>query len=67
MSSRPEPLFPLFADLETLPGFGPKIAKSLAGLAIEAPRDLLFTLPHSGIDRRKRDTVQGADLPGVVT
>ena len=67
MSSRPEPLFPLFADLETLPGVGPKIAKSLAGLAIEAPRDLLFTLPHSGIDRRKRDTVQGADLPGVVT
>ncbi|WP_323764305.1 ATP-dependent DNA helicase RecG [Marinovum sp.] len=67
MSSRPEPLFPLFADLETLPGVGPKTAKSLAGLAIEAPRDLLFTLPHSGIDRRKRDSVQGADLPGVVT
>ncbi|WP_417524174.1 ATP-dependent DNA helicase RecG [Marinovum sp.] len=67
MSSRPEPLFPLFADLETLPGVGPKIAKSMAGLGIEAPRDLLFTLPHSGIDRRKRDTVQGADLPGVVT
>lgn len=67
MSSRPEPLFPLFADLETLPGVGPKIAKAMAGLGIEAPRDLLFTLPHSGIDRRKRDTVQGADLPGVVT
>lgn len=67
MSTRPETLFPLFAGLETLPGVGPKIAKSLAGLAIEAPRDLLFTLPQSGIDRRKRDTVQGADLPGVVT
>ncbi|MGY3436557.1 MULTISPECIES: ATP-dependent DNA helicase RecG [unclassified Marinovum] len=67
MSTRPETLFPLFAGLETLPGVGPKIAKSLAGLAIEAPRDMLFTLPHSGIDRRKRDTVQGADLPGVVT
>lgn len=67
MSSRPEPLFPLFAELETLPGVGPKIAKSLAGLTITAPRDLLFTLPHSGIDRRKRDSVQGADLPGVVT
>lgn len=67
MSTRPEPLFPLFAGIETLPGVGPKTAKAMAGLGIEAPRDLLFTLPHSGIDRRKRDTVQGADLPGVVT
>lgn len=67
MSTRPEPLFPLFAGLETLPGVGPKTAKSMGALGIEAPRDLLFTLPHSGIDRRKRDTVQGADLPGVVT
>lgn len=67
MSSRPEPLFPLFAALETLPGVGPKTAKSMAGLGIEAPRDLLFTLPQSGIDRRKRESVQGADLPGVVT
>ncbi|MDO6731044.1 ATP-dependent DNA helicase RecG [Marinovum sp. 2_MG-2023] len=67
MSTRPEPLFPLFAGLETLPGVGPKTAKSLAALAIEAPRDVLFTLPHTGIDRRRRDSVQGAELPGVVT
>jgi ATP-dependent DNA helicase RecG len=67
MSTRPEILFPLFADLETLPGVGPKSAKALAALRVEKPRDLLFTLPHSGIDRRKRASVQGADLPGVVT
>ena len=67
MSTRPEPLFPLFAALDTLPGVGPKTAKAMAALEIEAPRDLLFTLPHSGIDRRKRASVQGADLPGVVT
>ncbi|MGK7755037.1 ATP-dependent DNA helicase RecG [Roseovarius sp. C03] len=67
MSTRPEILFPLFAELETLEGVGPKTAKTLEALQITRPRDLLFTLPHSGIDRRKRDTVQGADLPGTVT
>ncbi len=67
MSGRPEILFPLFAGLETLPGVGPKTVKNLDGLEIERPRDLIFTLPISGVDRRKRKTVQGADLPGVVT
>ncbi|MEQ6247924.1 ATP-dependent DNA helicase RecG [Sulfitobacter sp. HNIBRBA3233] len=67
MSSRPEPLFPLFAGLETLEGVGPKTAQNLAQMGVDAPRDLLFTLPHSGIDRRLRDSVQGAPLPGVVT
>jgi ATP-dependent DNA helicase RecG len=67
MTTRPEILFPLFADLETLEGVGPKTAKTLEALHVSKPRDLLFTLPHSGIDRRKRDTVQGADLPGTVT
>ena len=64
---RPEALFPLFAGLETLQGVGPKTAQNLAALDITKPRDLVFTLPHTGIDRRKRSTVQGADLPGVVT
>ena len=67
MSGRPEALFPLFAALDTLEGVGPKTAQNLAALHIEKPRDMLFTLPYSGIDRRKRATVQGADLPGVVT
>ncbi len=67
MTGRPEALFPLFAALDTLEGVGPKTAQNLAALHIEKPRDLLFTLPYSGIDRRKRATVQGADLPGVVT
>ena len=67
MSSRPEILFPLFAGLETLEGVGPKSAQNMAALAIEKPRDVLFTLPYSGVDRRKRDTVQGAEIPGVVT
>ena len=67
MTGRPEILFPLFAGLETLDGVGPKTAQSFAALEVDKPRDLIFTLPQSGVDRRKRDTVQGADLPGVVT
>ncbi|WP_417741526.1 ATP-dependent DNA helicase RecG [Salipiger sp.] len=67
MSQRPEALWALFAELKTLDGVGPKTAQALEGLDIVAPRDLLFTLPHGVIDRRPRDSVQEATLPGVVT
>ncbi|MFK7835605.1 MAG: ATP-dependent DNA helicase RecG [Sulfitobacter sp.] len=67
MSQRPEPLFPLFAGLETLSGVGPKTAQHFAALGVIAPRDLLFTLPFSGIDRRQRDTLKDAQLPATLT
>ncbi len=65
--SRPPALFPLFADLDALDGVGPKTAQAMAALGVERPRDLLFLLPQSGIDRRRRPSVQGADLPAVLT
>ena len=64
MSTRPPRLFPLFAEIDTLPGVGPKIKSALEGMQITRPRDLLFTLPHGVVDRRRRDTVQGVP-PGV--
>ncbi len=67
MSGRPEILFPLFSDLETLDGVGPKTAQNLQHLHVTKPRDLLFTLPYAGIDRRRRDTVKGTDLPATLT
>ena len=67
MSGRPEQLFPLFAGLETLEGVGPKTAQVLGQLGIQAPRDLIFALPHSGIDRRLRDSVKDAHLPATLT
>lgn len=67
MSTRPEILFPLFSALTGLDGIGPKTAQHLASLGVEKPRDLLFLLPYSGIDRTLKDTVQGADLPGTIT
>ncbi|WP_108482111.1 ATP-dependent DNA helicase RecG [Oceaniglobus ichthyenteri] len=67
MSTRPEALFPLFADLTTLDGVGPKTAEHFKHMAIERPRDLLFTLPNAGVDRRLRGSVRDAVPPEVVT
>ncbi|MEM8571522.1 MAG: ATP-dependent DNA helicase RecG [Pseudomonadota bacterium] len=67
MSARPEVLFPLFGDLTALDGVGPKIAKLMAKLDVTKPGDLLLTLPHSGVDRRLRTTVQAVPLPATVT
>ncbi len=65
--SRPELLFPLFAGLETLDGIGPKTAKAFAGLGVERPKDLVFLLPHSGVDRVRKASVRDAALPATVT
>ena len=67
MSGRPEALFPLFADLTDLDGVGPKTAKALAGMGIAYPRDLLFTLPHSGVDRRRRESIRDVVPPATIT
>ncbi|MEY8118072.1 ATP-dependent DNA helicase RecG [Falsihalocynthiibacter sp. BN13B15] len=67
MSSRPEGLFPLFSDLKTLDGVGPKASENFARMSIGKPRDLLFLLPFSGVDRRPITSVIGADAPCVVT
>ncbi|WP_281972124.1 ATP-dependent DNA helicase RecG [Ruegeria faecimaris] len=67
MSGRPESLFPLFSRLETLDGVGPKTAQVLAQSGVETPRDVLFGLPYAVIDRRRRDTIQGVDLPSTLT
>ena len=49
---RPPALFPLFAAIDTLPGIGPKGRAGLEQMGIERPRDLILTLPHSGVTRR---------------
>ncbi len=65
--SRPEALFPLFAGLETLDGVGPKSAKAFEALGVTRPKDLLFLLPHSGIDRARRDSVRDVIPPTTLT
>ncbi|WP_415182972.1 ATP-dependent DNA helicase RecG [Phaeovulum sp.] len=67
MTGRPPILFPLFAALETLPGVGEKTARAFAQIGIERPRDLLFTLPYSGVDRRIVTTIRDVVPPVTVT
>jgi ATP-dependent DNA helicase RecG len=65
--SRPPELFPLFAELETLEGVGAKTAKAMAALGVERPKDLLFLLPHSGVDRGRKESVRDVVPPCTVT
>ena len=65
--SRPESLFPLYAGLETLPGVGPKAAKAFESLGVTRPKDLLYLLPHSGVDRTRRDSVRDVTAPATLT
>lgn len=58
---RPAPLFPLFAEITSLPGVGPRLARSFSKLGINRVIDLLFHLPTQVIDRR--DAYAVADTP----
>jgi len=65
--SRPEILFPLFAALTVLDGVGPKSAQNFSNMAIDRPRDLLFTLPFGCVDRRPRSSLKGLVFPAIAT
>ncbi len=64
---RPEILFPLFAEPTKLDGVGPKTAPLYEKLGIAKVVDALFLPPSGVIDRRLRETVQGAVEGTVVT
>ncbi|SES67261.1 ATP-dependent DNA helicase RecG [Oceanicella actignis] len=64
---RPEILFPLFSEVTRLDGVGPKTAKALARAGLTRPRDMLFTLPHGVVDRRRRPELGAPDEGEVVT
>ncbi|RJE83822.1 ATP-dependent DNA helicase RecG [Paracoccus onubensis] len=63
---RPPSLFPLFAAIDTLPGIGPKGQAALMQMGIERPRDLIMTLPSSGITRRRIQRINQVDPPEIV-
>ena len=67
MTGRPEVLWPLFGALTTLDGVGPKTAQSLEAAHITRPRDILMTLPYSGVDRALRDSIADVIAPAVCT
>lgn len=67
MSQRPEILFPLFSAITGLKSVGPKVAENLLKIDISRPKDLLFTLPSSIINREPKATIIGSVFPSVVT
>jgi len=67
MSSRPEILFPLFGAITNLDGIGPKTGQLLSEASISRPRDLLMTLPFSGVDRGQKASIRDIVPPAVAT
>ncbi len=59
---RPEILNPLFAEVETLPGVGPQVAKQLKRLGVTRAIDLLYHLPTGVIERVRAPAASGALL-----
>jgi ATP-dependent DNA helicase RecG len=64
---RPQILYPLFADVATLPGIGPRFAKLIAKVAGPRLVDLLWHAPISLLDWRRRSTVREAPDGEIVT
>ena len=56
---RPELLFPLFAEADSLDGVGPKSVPLYERLGVRTVRDALLLAPTGVVDRRLRETVQG--------
>jgi len=61
---RPDILNPIFAEVETLPGVGPQLAKLLKRLDITRLVDLLYHLP-TGVIERVRARAASASLLGL--
>ena len=64
---RPQNLTPLFAQVTSLPGIGPRLGKLVENLAGPLVIDLLWHLPFAVIDRRNAPDVANAKAGEVAT
>lgn len=64
---RPEILYPLFAEVTTLPGVGPRMAKLYGSLAGPRVLDLCWHLPSGIVDRRYAPKLAEAEAGRVAT
>ncbi len=64
---RPPILFPLFAEIRTLSGVGPKLEKLIARVAGPLLRDLVLDLPVGVIDRSYRPRLAEAEPGRIAT
>lgn len=64
---RPEILNPLFAEVTSLKGVGPGLAKPLDRLGLKRVLDVAFHLPTGFIDRVARDELSVADVGRTIS
>jgi ATP-dependent DNA helicase RecG len=64
---RPSILFPLFAEIRTLAGVGPKLEKLIAKVAGPRLTDLIFDLPVGVIDRTYAPALVAAEAGRIAT
>jgi len=64
---RPAILFPLFAEIRTLAGVGPKLEKLIAKVAGPRLADLVFDLPVGVVDRSYRPKLAAAEAGRIAT
>lgn len=59
---RPDILNPLFAEIDTLDGVGPKVSKPLEKLGLTRVRDIAYHLPDRFVTRRPVDNLDAASI-----
>ncbi|HEY4264245.1 MAG TPA: ATP-dependent DNA helicase RecG [Micropepsaceae bacterium] len=64
---RPSILFPLFAEIRTLPGVGPKLERLIAKVAGPRLVNLIFDLPTGVVDRSYRPKLIEAEPGRIAT
>src|SRR5215467_2924429 len=64
---RPAILFPLFGEIRSLPGVGPRIEKLIARVAGTRLVDLVFDLPVGVVDRSYRPKLIEAEPGRIAT
>ncbi|HKY19483.1 MAG TPA: ATP-dependent DNA helicase RecG [Rhizomicrobium sp.] len=64
---RPAILFPLFAEIRTLSGVGPKLEKLIQKVAGPRLVDLIFDLPVGVVDRSYRPKLSAAEAGRIAT
>jgi ATP-dependent DNA helicase RecG len=67
LAMRPAILFPLFAEIRTLGGVGPKMEKLVAKVAGPRLADLAFDLPVGLVDRSYRPKLAQAQIGRIAT
>ena len=64
---RPQALFPVFADVTTLKGVGPRVSEALGRAMGTRIKDLLLTPPSGLIDRSHRPKISDAQKDEICT